>query len=740
MKLNPGHSASQRQFQARLQLQRELRRQDSESVDRLLVASLPAGADLFQSELPIPHFASVDALVVAGNQHFETLENVDLAGFRNDKALGQLVLREAREQLERFHPDSSSEDFRRDLRRLVHARYLQGHGVQVQSHLDDQELSRLRKYLQRQDSNCNVADAVRAINQALASGQEQVETLLLKAEEHLFQERGVQAADFQAKFASRFNLQELGQLRDFSDGWAVAQSGSFLNQAEGQNPTEMGHDLARKLLASHGYRQVEKLSPETILCLLRDRNAEGPQTNARMAQVVNLAVAAGETDYFTLTTLANEAILEDLGLDARSMARLQVSDKKLNAAYPDLAPGEARAIRTRVLRDLLRVLPHEERQLALSHLKKNGANLIDAEEQLSKHLGQRIRHYSGYATGYGKMGAMQRANLASALSRLPDEVRQRAFEGPRKEVLDRLEGSIESRFQIEVHRQAGKAPNGNAEYAPFVQDWTLQGMADLYNALEAMSRQGQLPPGLAGTTTLSFMQGAPRTLPMLPLNHGLPALASEPWDRPGSNAFPSGQSGFFGECSQDAQGNDQVVIYDDALLGGNGDSAEGTTLGEATILHELGHAIQLGGTPGAPEPQRSRETQLRMAEWSSLSRWREPDQRLADGRIGDYQYYYDPAVQVQHREQVATSYGASDPCEDFAEYTPFFFKDPATAMGLSLEKFHYLNQLVGHYYSPEQILEVAARSGISAVELAQAEQRMQTKVSAAPGEAGLLAA
>lgn len=740
MKLNQAHSRNQHQFQARLQLQKDMRRQEPESVGDLLVGSQRFANSIFKSEVPPRVFASVDELVVAGNQTFETLDNVDFASFRNDKEKAKKIVDEARTELAKFHPEGAGESFQRDLRRVLHARYLQGHGIQVQEHLDGDELARLRRYVQRQESSNNVADAARAINASLQAGQQNPQTLLMDAERSLFQERGVEPATFDSKFAP-LGLDGIAQMRDFSDSWAVSQSGQYLSTAQGKTADEMRDSITRQLLANQGYTQPEAVDSATALSILRDCSAEGPRTNATLAEAINQAVSEGQTNYFELNTRANQKILGELGMSERALKSMHVSEKALQEAYPDLEAGEARAIRTRVLRDLLRVLPDKERELAISHLRESQADLITAEPVLQKYLGERIRDMSGYSTHYGAMGAMQRANLASALSRLPEEVRQKAFVGPDKSTADRLEQVIESTFKVDVHRVVGKAPNGNEKYNPFVKDFSVQGMLDIYNGLAGMSRNGQLPPGLAGTTTISHMVGAPKPPSMTPVSlREAESTAVQPWDRPGSYAYVEGKSGFFGECAPNDKGHDQVVIYDDALLGGNGDSAVGITLGEATLIHELGHGIQLGGTPDAPAEQRTRETQLRLAEWSSLSRWTEPGSVLADGRMGDFEYYYDPTVQVTHRSEVATSYGASDPCEDFAEYTPFFFKDPDTAMNLSLEKFLYYNQLVNQHYSPEQVAQLAAARGVTAEQLQAAELKMKAKVASAPAEAGLIAA
>ena len=734
MKLNQAHSRNQHQFQIRLQQQRDAHNRAAlETVDRLLVDPEVGNTDLFKSaRAPRRTFSSVDDLVVGANQTFEELDNVDFASLRNDKELAAKVLKESRRELKKLHPEGEGEAFQRDLRRVMHARYLQGHGVQVQAHLDDAELSHLRKYVQSQSSGMNVADAVRSINGALEKGEQAVEALLLEAERGLYRERGVKPEIFEQRLAA-LGLKELGALRDFSDGWAVAEGGKYLNQVQGKTLDEMRANMTQQLLSSQGYL-VGGLDATTSLSLLRDTTAEGPRTNATLAQAINQAVAGGEKDYFKLNQLANERILGELGADAESFA---VTDAALVEAYPDTRPAEARAERTRVLRDLLRVLPESEREPAIAHLIESEADLISAEGVLHKYLGERIRHFSGYTTGYGEMDAMQRANVASAVSRLPEEVRAEAFHGRAPETLDSLQASIEETFGIKVHREVGVSARGVE--TPFAKDWTVQGLVDLYNALNSMSRDGKLPKELAGTT-LSFMEGSAKSVSMTPVEIKGAIPEPETFDRPGASSYTAGQSGFFGECDQDERGHDGVVMYDDALYGPNGDSSVGVTQAEATLIHELGHAIQLGGTPGTPKKQREAEDATRMAEWASLSGWMEPGRKLADGRMGDFEYYYDPSVQVDNRREVATAYGASDPCEDFAEFTPHFFKDPAAAMGLSAEKFLYYNQLVGEHYSPAEVQKVAQELGLKADQLEAAGMRMREKVALAPQQAGIIAA
>lgn len=732
MKINRRHS-NQNQIQARLETLKNAYRKNTETVDAF--PAPPPSNSLFKSDLPA--YRSVDDLVIAGNQSFENLDNVDFATFRNDRELGQKTLREVKQELNAFHADRTTDAYRKDVSRVMNARYLQGHGIQVQSHLDAKEMRTLRKYIQKETSTNNVADAVRSINLTLEQGVEEVSLLTMGAEKYLFTERGVSEQAFEQKFAGR-TLADLEKVRDFSDAWSTSQGGKFLNSTEGGNFSENRDSMARAMLADHGYRGLEALDLNTVLSLLRDIDGEGPRTNASVRDAVNKAVESGVTDYFALSYLANRGILKELGLSKEQMSALKVTDAELREAYPETEPREARATRARVLRDLLRVLPGTEREDALEYLREHKANLIDAEKHLKKHLGARITHFTGSKTRFEKMGAMQRANFATALSKLPEELRKRAFSGTGEEALDQLEAAIEERFGIEVHREAGVGPDGESDN-PYVKDWPIQGLVDLYNAMNGMARNGKLPNDLKGNSTICYVEGSG---PSPSMAVGPQPINNDPvgaWNQPGAWSHASGTSGYFGMCDS-ASGHDLVYLCDDALKGTNADSAESVTIGESTIIHEFGHAIQLGGTPGAEKDRRDREQQVLMAEWSSLSDWREPDKLLADGRMGSFEYYYDPTVQVGRRDQVATSYGASDPCEDFAEYTPYFFKAPDVAMELSLEKFLYYNDLVGGHYSPEQVRKTAERLGHPSEALQRAKAVMRNKVASAPSAAGLLSA
>lgn len=678
------------------------------------------------SGLDVGQPGSVDDLVVAGNQDLGTLENVDFAGFRNDKEMSRAVLAEIREQVAPFHPEGRGKAYNDDVRRVYNARYAQGHGVQVQAHLDGDELAALRKYLQAQDTVPNVADAVRAINAGLAQGEEEVDRLLRGSEQALFAERGIGTEVYETSFAS-MDLEQLRKTRDFSDSWASSESGKFLKAADGVSLEQKRRAMAFSMLEQRGYSGIGSLDLPTVLSLLRDTEPEGPATNATIAHAVNAAVRAGEKDYFTLSRLGNEAILAELGLGAEALAALDVSDRALRKAYPEMSIAEARAVRTRVLRDLLRVLPGGERAQAVKELE--GSDLISAEKALSRHMGKRLRALGHDTVPYTRMGAMQRANLLSALSKLPEVLRSELFTGDPASAAERLEGIIERRWGIEIRR----GDEGSSEYD---RDLPLQTLADLHNALSAMSKDGKAPPGLGASTTISYMVGSPPSPSMTPVTLRDDPDTLTPFDRPGQAAHRRGKSGFFGECGQDENGHDGVVLYDDSTLGPNGDGPVGLSQGEGTILHELAHAIQLGGVPGAPAPERDRSDRLRTAEWASLSNWREPDRRLADGAQGDYLYYYDPAVQVQHRDQIATAYGASDPSEDFAEFSPFFFRDPVAALKLSPEKFLYFDSLMGDFYG-QRAVQLAGQAGLSQQALEDARQSMLAKVAAAPLAAGI---
>ena len=730
LKFNPQHHTNQ------VRGQQERRRGQLQKVD-----GFPRPQDdtpsLFKSDSPST-FRNVDELVTSGNQDLGNLDKVDFLDFRNNKELGQSTLKQVERDLTPFHSDRSGQEYRSDLSRVLNARYLQGHGVQVEAHLDRGELADLRLYLQKEESSVNIADAVRAVNTSLSNGTEDVEQLTQDAEQFLYTERGLSPEAFQEKFGN-YNLKDLAKVRNFADDWSTSQSGKFLQLAQGESFGENRDSMARDMLTSYGYKNLDALDLDTVLSLLRDINAEGPNTNSSIRESVNTETAQGETDYFVLNTRANQGILEELGLSSKAFQKMDVSDEKYLEKFPDLAPREARAIRTRVLRDLFRVLPSDERGLVLAELQETKTNLIDAEKQIKKHLGKRIGKLVNGGSKFSKMGAMQRANFTTALKRLPHRIRDRAFHGKTpKQAKNFLEKRIESEFQIDVHRKAGQSPDGDPSFSPFVKDWTVQGLVDLYNAMNSMAKDGKLPQTLRGNSTVVYVEGSPSSdaamsLGPQPINQDTVG----PWDRPGSYAHEAGKSGYFGMAGPDETAHDTVYLFDDALKESNADSSLKLTIGDSTLIHEFGHAIQLGGTPGLDSKTRAKEDQTLIAEWSSLSDWNEPGQVLADGQMDGAGYYYDPTVQVSKRHEVATSYGASDPIEDYAEYAPYFFTEPETAMKLSPEKFLYFNEMVGTFYDAEQINSVANELNISQEQLTKAGDSMVIKVLTSAERAGL---
>lgn len=722
----------------RMERQSALRRTRSESLSSLLVGS-PGDAIFKTDEAAAPKFASLDALVLAGNQSFSNIDDIDFTSFRNNKELSAKILKETREHVALLHPEGTeNKAFHEDVRRVLNARYLQGHGIQVQAHLDGNELAALRKYFQEQDKAANVADAARSINASLAQGVDDPTALLRSAEHGLFAERGVSDQVWSEKFAGR-DLKTLKRARDYADYYAASESGKYLALAQGENFEALRDQMARQMLRDRGFENVDGLDLKTVQTLLWDTDNEGPRSIATYRSAVSKLAGEGEKDYLCLNMAGNEAILHELGVTPKLLKKLKVSKEALREAYPEVDPKMAKAERLRVLRDLLRVLPDGERAAAIVALERGETDLLTAESTLSKHLGGRIRWHSNGSVPVKGVGAMQRANMVSAFSKLPEELKAQAFKGEVSDVVRRMEAAIEDKFGIDVYRKAGTTPVADQSYGPYTTDWTPQALADLYNGLSAMAKDGKLPPGLSGTTRVTLMQGGPESPSMVPVNLRLSEEdAFEPFERPGSGSHKVGKSGFYGEASANENGHDWVVLCDDALMDNNSVGIVGQTLAERTIIHEFGHAVQLGGTPDVgTEASRQAETRRNMAEWSSLSVWTEGDGKLADSRQGEHEYYYDPGVKVQNRREVSTSYGATDPCEDFAEYVPFFFKDPEVAMSLSTEKFLYTNGLMGGFYSAAQIDDVARKVGLTPSDTATAETKMKDKVMRAPEMAGL---
>lgn len=670
---------------------------------------------LYQAKVP----TSLEGLLESGNLSLPDPRTLDVSGFRNDRALGRKSIKSLRRQVFEFHRGKRPpQEFRAfldtpegrplkrqmvaEVRRLVGARQLQGHGVKVPADLPDRDLAAVRRYVGTLDSAYDIADAVAHLNGALARGERSSDALLHGAERTLYRERGVPEAEFDA---TRLTVPEFRLLRKYADTWAPSVSGRALRDALREKDVgAMQERLAARQLQENGY-VLPELDRTTTLSLLRDLDSEGPRTARIVRDAVNAALAGGERDYLRLSAAASRAVLKTLGVPA-----------------PTDDPE-----RLRYLRDLMAALPAPERAKATQALHGRA----DFEKPLEDFLTSALGEVAGPRLGkrLARRGLQSAANTLAALKSLPRDVFE-GLEGPpgrrEQQAVGKVERLLKDRFGVTLHRAARELA-GDPDRAAFVRDFPLQAAAEVYAALDRM----RLPD--LGPTTFVFMQGTPKTAPigLFPNTRGL----VEPHPRPGEASQVSGKSGYLGETFTDEQGRDVVVYFDDSLYQPNSDGTPGVSGGEGTMIHEIAHAVQLGGVVGAPAEDRRLEDRHRVAEWSSLSRWREADGALADGVEGDQGYYYDPAVRVEHRREVATSYGASDPVEDFAEYSPLFYCDPVGAMQLSPEKFLYFNATVGGRYEEGRLWELAGEAGLPPARLARAAETVQRSLAASWEEA-----
>lgn len=654
---------------------------------------MPPEDTVFLTQRP----TSVKALVEAGNRSLPDPRTVDVAAFRNDRALGRKSLRSLRRQVFELHRGGrSAAEFRAflqtpegraehrqmvaEVRRLVSARQLQGHGIAVPPDMPDADLAAVRRYVGTLDNAYDVVDAAAWLNRALARGERSAPALLRGTERALYRERGVPEAEFEAH--ARLPVPDLRLLRRFADTWGPSVAGRALRDALREPDLgAMQERVATRLLQAHGYVLPDDLDRVTRLSLLRDLDSEGPRTARRTREAVNAALAAGERDYLRLASAGTRAILQDLGV------RASTDD-----------PEELR-----LLRDVMAALPAPERARAATESVQD--LLVEAAGPA---LGKRL----------ARRGLQSAANTVAALKGLPPEVLEGLSGTPaqqEREAVARVARLLDDRFGVTL-------PD-DPERGRFVKPWPLQAAAEVYGALARMA----LPD--PGPITFVYMEGTPKFPPLglFPNSRGL----VQPHPRPGEASQVAGKSGYLGETFA-VEGRDVVVYFDDSLYQPNSDGTPGVSGGEGTMIHEIAHAVQLGGTVGASEEERALQDRRRVAEWSSLSRWREADGALADGVEDGQGYYYDPAVRVEHRHEVATSYGASDPVEDFAEFSPLFYCDPAGAMALSPEKFLYFNELVGKRHDP---WGVAASAGVSPARLKAAAERVQRSVAAAPSDA-----
>ncbi|MEB3327773.1 MAG: hypothetical protein VKQ33_00925 [Candidatus Sericytochromatia bacterium] len=638
-----------------------------------------------------------------------------------------------------------------DVRGIVHANYLGAHGVQVHEAMPIADMVGTRRYLQTLRSNYDLADAVRGINAGLAQGLTGAAPLTLEAERLLYAERGVTRPFFSRLEAAKLQAEDLKALRGFTDHFATGQSGRYLKVAAqaAAGPDVDGLRLAvtRRLLTDAGIVLPKgELDPRLLVSLLRDMTSEDPRNLKLLVRTVNEALRRGQPGYYELDAMVNRRILGELGVPARVLEGLEVPDAALKAARPAYPEALARAEQVRLLRDRLRVLPDAQRAEAVAGLAAEKATLLDFDAHLTRLLdGQLGRLSGGPPALVGEltrgMTVQQKANFVADLARLPEGVRQAAFSGlggataeQHRAVVGRLAAAIEQRFDVAVHREAGQYPAPEAWARgrdPMVKDWTAQGVSQLYNALHRMEANGKLPQGLAGTTYVNM--GAP-SAPGGPAAEALARQTGKPlmYYKPGSSAY---QGGTMGYRTAMAGNKDLIVLFDDAMRMPNADEAVGVSMAEGTLVHESGHAVQIGGRPGmSPQAAAAHEQRL-VREWSALSGWREKDGTLADGYAmvagAPRRYYKDPSVQVAERARVVSDYGATDPVEDFAEFVRTFYNDPASAMRVSPEKFLYVNQLMGDRYAPGEVNALASALRLGAEGLQGALAALRARLAEA---------
>lgn len=690
------------------------------------------------------------------------LDEFEFAKFRNgparDPAVREQIMQAVLDTHRKGHPTLEPATFRAwlvsaqgesergqiaaEVERGVQLHYVQGHGIVIPAALSSAALLGLRRYLEAIGDHYDAADAVRGINAALRKGDRSASSLVLAAELNLLAERGLSPAEARRLVGTGLGNEGLQALREFVDDQATTQTGHYLRFAAGLKSHDLGEletQVARRLMIDRGFvLPADGPDLQTAISLLRDLDAFGPLPHGLYRAATSKALANGERDYYALQALGNREILRALKMDSAALARMAVGEFACQAAFPGEDVSFVRATALRRLRDRLWALPAEPRRAAGVALAKAHTNLLTFDAVLVPFQVRAIATLVGDRPELAShlcraMTPQQVTNFHASLIRLEPSVRRALFDAlptapsdAEQETVSRLVTGIEKTFDVRVNRTPGVYPDAAmkdaAAYGPFVADWPLQGLIDLHNALSLMRRGDNLPPGLRGTTFLR-MAGEADVPSMLVAD--LPERPEAPTPFDVSSDYGHGT---YGETLYDDRGHDIVMLYDQVMGNPNSDCAVGVPCGEATLLHEMAHAIQLGGEVGKDEPTRRAQEKTQVAQWSLLSGWQEPDGAVADGYTGDHHYYYNPAVRVARRAEVLTTYGASDPVEDFAEFTPFFYTDPATALALAPCKFLRFNELAGGAYAPDRVDEYAVLSGLGTGGLVRARTRLHEQL------------
>lgn len=701
-------------------------------------------------------------------------------GIRNiDKAAGHEFVTDIRAKVKDFHfqnakqasPELTLEQFEaflktpeakplrlqmvQDVRGVVHSQALQLHGVQVPENIEIKELAGIRKHLQDITNNYDMADAVKGVNAGITKGIRTAPQLNIEAERFLYTERGVLAGNFNKLEKLGVDATGFKSTRTFADRFATSQGGKYLNvaaqKATGADVDALRSTMTRAIATDAGLivPNGSKVDDRALLSMFRDLGDEEPANAKRLIATFNEQMRKGETNYYKMNEATNRQTLAHLGMDEAALKALDLSDEALKAAQPAYPVELTRAEQVRLLRDRLRVLPQAQRTEAIAALQAGKADLLTFDKVLAPHLDGQIAKITGanaelVAKMTNGMTAQQKTNFVTDLSRLPEGVRQNAFanltgsvDEMNKLVVDRLTAHTANSYNVNIHRNAGQFPIENWGDDQLVRDWSVQGATQLHNGLYKMSTNGKLPTDLQGTTYVNMI-GADGTA------FGKEALelsaraGKKPllYYKPGSDAY---QGGTMGYRTGTADGKDLIVLFDDAMKMANADEVAGVTLAEGTLIHESGHAIQLGGKVGTSKMAQMATEQKLVKEWSALSDWREADGSLADGyRMIDGEarrYYKDPGVRVGDKTTIVSDYGATDTVEDFAEFTRIFYNDPAQALQVSPEKFLYMNQMYENHYNATQTAAMAQTIGLGADGLTKALDAMRGKIAGVPGTA-----
>lgn len=710
---------------------------------------------------------------------------INFRAVRNDREAGHAYVTELRQKVADFHfnqvakqnPGLTRPDFDawlktdaarplrlqmvQDVRGAVHHTYLKLHGIQVQDGMKMSDLVGVRKYVQDIPSTYDLADAVKGINVGLTKGITDGGKLGIEAERYLYGVRGVAAHNFgrleklsavtEAGQTTNLAAQDLKKLRNFADAFATQQSGKYLTVAA-QRGTVASVDGLRSIMIRQLATDFGLIVPKTgvedktLLTLVSNIGDEDQRNAKELIRVANEAFKNGKGDYLAIHEQFNRNLLKGLGADEKVLAGLGMTDDAIKAVQPEYPAALTRAEQVQLLRDRLRVLPEAQRTEAIAALQSGKANLMNFDTVLAGHFEGQVAKLAGNNAGLATqmlsgMTEQQKANFVSDLSGLPADVRARIFAGltgsadeMNKAAAGRLTALIEQKFGVKVHNTAKKFPVEGWGEDPYTKEWSVQGASELFNGLNKMARNGTLPAELKGTTFINLDGSDPAGPGLVPFTLGRPKGKPLMHYTPGAAAYQGGTMGY----RFDQGGKEFVVLYDDAMKMSNANRTPGFSRAEGTVIHEAGHAVQMGGDVSASEAAQMLQEQKLVKEWSALSNWREADGSLSDGyyEIGGKprRYYKDPSVQLGDRPLVVSDYGATDSVEDFAEFSRVFFHDPQLAMETSPEKFLYLNQMYGNPYSAQESANFANQLGLGMDGLQKALGNMRAKIKGVPGQ------